>query len=280
MRRQHRFLSVLTALLLAAVTALTVGPAPSASAAGYPASIAALGDSISRGFNAGGWFSDWPSRSWSTGNDTAVVSHHRRLSRLNKTTTVRAYNDARTGAKMGELVTQAGSAVSQDAGYVTVLMGANDACTSTEAAMTPVPTFRSQFTSAMSVLMNQATPPRVLVAGIPNIYRLWNIGKDSSAARSAWNSFDICQSMLARPRSTDQADVDRRKRVRQRVVDYNRVLAEVCATHATCRYDGGAVFDYPFKLRHLSGWDYFHPNTSGQAALAEVTWKAGFWPNK
>ena len=60
---------------------------------------------------------------------------------------------------------------------------------------------------------------------------------------------------------------------------YNQALADVCATHATCKYDGGAVFGYPFKLSHLSTWDYFHPNTSGQAVLADVTWRAGFWPS-
>jgi hypothetical protein len=26
----------------------------------------------------------------------------------------------------------------------------------------------------------------------------------------------------------------------------------------------------------MSGWDYFHPNTSGQNVLAEVSWNNGF----
>ena len=285
MRRQHRFVSILTALVLATVTALLAGPASAArpggggGAAGYPASIASLGDSITRGFNAGGWYSDWPSRSWSTGSDSAVVSHYSRLTRLNQKTTVRAWNDADTGAKMNALAGQALTAKNQGAKYVTVLMGANDACTSTEAGMTSVATFRSQFANAMATLMTQASPPKVLVASIPDIYRLYTVGKNSSAARNAWNSFGICQSMLANPQSTDQADIDRRARVRQRVVDFNAQLAAVCATYATCKYDAGAVFGYQFQLSHLSTWDYFHPNTSGQAVLADVTWKAGFWPS-
>jgi hypothetical protein len=36
------------------------------------------------------------------------------------------------------------------------------------------------------------------------------------------------------------------------------------------------VFSYPFERSHLSSWDYFHPNTSGQNVLAEVSWAAGF----
>lgn len=282
MRRPHTLVSILTAVVLAAVTALTAGPAWVASAqaaTGHPTSIAALGDSITRGFNAGGWYSDWPSRSWSTGSDSAVVSHYSRLVKLSPQTTVSRWNDARTGAKMGELATQASSAVTQQAQYVTVLMGANDACTSTEAGMTSVAAFRSQFASAMTTLMGQTTQPKVLVASIPDIHQLWKVGKDSTAARNAWSAFGICQSMLANPRSTQKKDVDRRARVRQRVVDYNAALAAVCATYTTCKYDGGAVFNYRFQLSHLSTWDYFHPNTSGQAVLADVTWKAGFWPS-
>ncbi len=286
MRRQHTSVSILSAVVLALVTALTAGPASAAKPPGaggggggstsYPTSIASLGDSITRGFNAGGWYSDWPSRSWSTGSDSTVTSHYTRLSALNRKKAVSAWNDARTGAKMGELATQAAN---QRAQYVTVLMGANDACTSTEAGMTPVDTFRSQFSSAMTTLMAQDSKPRVLVASIPDLYQLWEVGRSSSSARNAWNSFGICQSMLANPQSTATEDEARRQRVRNRVIAYNQALADVCATHATCKYDGGAVFGYPFKLSHLSTWVYFHPHTSGQAVLADVTWRAGFWPS-
>ena len=289
MRRPLRPAAVLTSLVLAAVTALTAGPATAAKPPGtggggggggatsYPTSIASLGDSITRGFNAGGWYSDWPSRSWSTGSDSAVTSHYTRLAKLNRKKSVSAWNDADTGAKMAALPGQATQARSQGARYVTILMGANDACTSTEAGMTSVSDFGADFGSAMGILMDQATPPQVLVASIPDIHRLYEVGKDSSSARNAWSSFGICQSMLANPQSTQQADVDRRAKVRQRVGDFNAQLAAVCKTYATCKYDGGAVFGYPFELSHLSTWDYFHPNTSGQAVLADVTWRAGFW---
>lgn len=60
------------------------------------------------------------------------------------------------------------------------------------------------------------------------------------------------------------------------MIDYNTALAQVCATHVTCRFDGNAVFSYPFALSHVSTWDYFHPSTSGQRVLAEVTHAAGF----
>ncbi|GIH79948.1 GDSL-type esterase/lipase family protein [Planobispora longispora] len=273
-------------VLVALAGAVAAAPAPAHAAAVTPArspetarpvrvaatAMASLGDSITRGFNACGFYVDCPSRSWSTGTSTRVDSHYLRL--LADDPSMVAYNDARSGARIADLPGQAELAVSQRAGYVTILMGANDACTSSEAGMTSVADFEASFRTAMRTLVTGLPEASIFVASIPDVRRLWQVGKDSSAARSAWAAFGICQSMLARPRSTDQADVDRRERVRQRVADFNAVLAGVCAEQITCRYDGGAVFGYPFELSHVSRWDYFHPNTSGQRLLAEVTYPA------
>lgn len=244
----------------------------------YPGSMSSLGDSITRGFNAAGWFSDWTARSWSTGSYGSVKSHYNRLVALNPALSGHAYNDARTGAKMTELAGQAATATKRNVDYVTVLMGANDACTSTEAGMTTTSAFGTRFTAAMEVFEADPTPPSVFVASVPDLYRLYSVGKSNSSARAAWGAYGICQSMLANPRSTTQADVDRRARVRQRVVDYNSTLAQVCGEYVFCKYDGGAVFGYPFTLSQLSTWDYFHPNTAGQAVLADVSYRAGYWP--
>jgi lysophospholipase L1-like esterase len=266
-----RFAQALVAAVAALAVVVPTAPAQAAEAP-LPTSMAALGDSITRGFNACGWYVDCPSRSWSTGSTTSVNSHLARLQRLGPVT---AYNDARSGAKMSSLASQATTAASatQQAQYVTILLGANDACTSSESTMTPTATFAAQLDSGLAALKASAASPYVFIASIPDLKRLWQIGKDSFSARSAWSLFGVCQSMLANPRSTAQADVDRRNRVRQRVQDYNAILEQRCVAYGDhCRYDGGAVFGYPFTLSQVSSWDYFHPNTSGQAALASVTW--------
>jgi lysophospholipase L1-like esterase len=267
--RTLRFVQALIAVLLALAVVTPAAPAQAA-APPVPHSMAALGDSITRGFNACGWYVDCPSRSWSTGSTTSVNSHLARLQRLGPVT---AYNDARTGAKMSALAGQAVSAAAQGAQYVTILLGANDACTGSESTMTPVATFAAQVDSGLATLKAAPATPYVFIASIPDLKRLWQIGKDSFSARSAWSLFGICQSMLANPRSTTTADTARRDRVQQRVRDYNAALAAACAAYGDrCLYDGGAVFGYPFTLSQVSSWDYFHPNTSGQAALASVTW--------
>jgi lysophospholipase L1-like esterase len=67
---------------------------------------------------------------------------------------------------------QATQAVNQGARYVTILLGANDLCTSSPATMTPTDTFRAQFQQAMATLMSQDRKPYVYVSSIPNIHQL------------------------------------------------------------------------------------------------------------
>jgi lysophospholipase L1-like esterase len=265
-------------LLLAAGTGVLALAAPARAAAGPPpSSMASLGESISRGFNSCGFFVDCPSRSWSTGDDSAVNSQYLRIRAKNPAIAGHNNNDAKSGATSADLPAQAALAVSQRVDYVTILMGANDACTGAESTMTPVTTYRTRLDAALSALKSGLPGARVEVVSIPDIQRLWAAGKGNLLARGAWALFHICQSMLANPTSTAQADVDRRARVRQRVVDYNAELAQACAAYGgNCRFDGNAVFNYPFTLSQINGWDYFHPNTTGQAILAGVSYAAGF----
>lgn len=262
--------------LFAAALLLTPGAAHAFTSTGIPSSMASMGDSITKGFNACGWYVDCARASWSTGTDTAINSHYRRILAKNPAINGLNYNDAASGAKAIDLDAQAATVVSRNVDYVTVLMGANDACTSTEAGMTSVATFRTQVEAGLTRLKNGTPNSKIFVASIPDIKRLWFIGKDSSSARNAWSGFKICQSMLANPTSTLKADVDRRARVQQRVIDFNTQLQQVCALNVNCKFDNNATFNYQFQFSQVSGWDYFHPNASGQTALAATTYPAGF----
>ena len=266
-------------VLVVAVVALVAAPAALAEPGktGYPSSMASSGDSITRAFNTG-WlpFADWPSNSWSTGTSSAVNSHYRRILATNPAILGRNFNDAVTGADMADLNGQAQTAVSQRVEYVTVLMGANDVCASSEAAMTPVATFRAQLEQAMATLSTGLPNARIYLVSIPDVHQLWAIYKDSFSAQIVWTLGSICQSMLARPASTAPADVARRNRVRQRNIAYNTQLAQVCALYVHCRFDGNAIFNTAFVRSDVSTRDYFHPSVAGQTKLAAVTWTAGF----
>jgi lysophospholipase L1-like esterase len=263
---------------VACLTVVAGSPVAAGAQAGPPPnSMASLGDSITRGFNACGFFVECTSRSWSTGSSGSVQSHYLRIRAVNPAINGNNLNDARSGARASDLNRQAGIAVGQGVDYVTILIGANDACTSSEGSMTPVSTFRNQIDAALATLNTGLPNARVFVASIPNVYRLWEIGRGSAWIRFVWNTFDICQSLLANPGSTNPADEARRQRVRQRVVDYNTELADACADYGSrCDFDDNAVFATQFTLDQVSSWDYFHPDTDGQRVLASVTYAAGF----
>src|SRR5215210_2894636 len=118
--------------------AAVLAGAPQASASPpLPGSIAGIGDSITRATDVCCWYGDHPAQSWSTGGGAfdGIRSHYERLVALNPGIYGHNYNDSRAGAKMRDAEGQAQAAVAQQAAYVTILMGANDVCTSSPSTM-------------------------------------------------------------------------------------------------------------------------------------------------
>ncbi|MBW5484109.1 SGNH/GDSL hydrolase family protein [Streptomyces bambusae] len=235
-----------------------------------PGSIAAVGDSITRGFDACSVLADCPEASWATGTDPEVRSlASRLLGEAQAAGGGSSWNYAVTGSRMADLPAQLASAAQHRPDLVTVMVGSNDACRPTASAMTPVEDFRTGFEQALAGLRAASPKSQVYVSSVPDLQRLWEQGKESPVGRQIWK-LGICQSMLAEPDSVAPGAAARRGQVRERVVAYNEALREVCAKDALCRYDGGAVFQYPFTAQQLSRWDWFHPGKDGQARLAEL----------
>ncbi|MFI7017126.1 SGNH/GDSL hydrolase family protein [Streptomyces sp. NPDC050164] len=236
-----------------------------------PSSLAAVGDSITRGFDACDVLQDCPEASWATGASPEVGSLAVRL--LGRAGAAeRSWNYAVTGARMADLPGQIAQAVRQKPQLVTVMVGANDACRATPSAMTPVTEFRADFEDSLRSLRKALPKAQVFVASVPNLKRLWSEGRTSPMGKQVWQ-LGICPSMLGDADALDSAANLRRNTVQKRVEDYNKVLKEVCAEDKRCRYDGGAVYDYRFGTAQLSRWDYFHPSVNGQARLAEIAYR-------
>jgi lysophospholipase L1-like esterase len=269
MGRVARVVILALAMVLAGLVVQPAWAAPP-----LPSSMAAIGDSITRAYDVCCSYGDHPGQSWSTGYTSydGIASHYERIRQLNSAITGHAANDAVSGAKMAQAPTQAGQAVSQGARYVTILLGANDLCTSSVSTMTSTDSFRAQFSQAMAILMAQDRKPYVFVSSIPNIYQLWQVLHTNSLARWVWANFHICQSMLAASNTETQ-----RQQVKTREEAFNQVLAEECAKYSRCRWDNWAVYHYQFSASQVSTLDFFHPSLSGQASLARVTWAASWW---
>jgi lysophospholipase L1-like esterase len=297
----RRMVVALSALLVG--FALLAGPAE---ATKPPRTMAALGDSITRGYNTSGPGCptgpalDCPKNSWATGTNPAVDSVRERLDAISPQP-LTAYNDAVSGARAVNLLSQAQVAAAQDPDFVLIEIGANDACASTP---TPTATFRNQVRAALETLV--AANPRVYVQlmSIPDINQLRTIFTEppDQNALTRWQLFSVCQGLLANPLSTAPADEARRAAFREQVIAYNGALEAVCGEFKRCIWDGEAVFDSTFTSADVanvtnteglnvppfnqvpvfgpgfpnSTADYFHPSISGQAKLAEAAWATTF----
>ena len=217
--------------------------------------MAALGDSLTVGQGAGG-----TKGSWSTGTSAAVNSHYLRLNAQAPGVTTRNY--AQAGKKVSVLNAQAKDAVGARVEYVTILIGTNDVCRD----LTSVSTFRSQFSAALDTLQSGLPSARVFVASIPDWSRLYTLFSSDASVVAKWKSDDRCPSFLVKPSAT----------ALQRLADLNGVLAEVCAQHARCVYDGRAVFGHAFARGDYSTSDYFHFSVAGQAVLSALTFPIAF----
>ncbi len=283
-RRSRTVLAVVTAAALGAAGCDAVGgeSGPGAKEGGpsprptpvwdtSPSSVAAVGDSITTGFDACTVLADCPEVSWATGSSDKVDSLAVRL--LGKAGAAeRSWNYAVTGARMADLPGQMARAVRRAPQLVAVMAGANDACRDTASAMTPVADFRADFQEAMNTLREALPRTQVYVASVPNLKRLWSQGRTNALGKQIWK-LGICPSMLGDADALDAAATQRRETVHKRVEDYNKVLEEVCAADRRCRYDGGAVHAYRFGTEQLSRWDWFHPSVDGQARLAEIAYR-------
>ena len=282
MRRLRHLLAAALAIVVAFLGLATTAHATPAKV-GPPTRVTALGDSITRGYDSQGSgcvaFSDCQAFSWATGSNATVNSYFRRVQAINPSVVLSnptRGNDAVTGAKVGDVNGQALTAIAGNPDLVLILIGANDVCTSSEAAMTSVTDFRTRFQTAMTTLSTNLPDARVQVMSIPNIFNLWNVLHNNFLATLTWGVAGICQSMLANPTSTSTADTQRRLRVQQRNIDFNTQLQQVCAGYVHCRYDGGAAYNLAFAQSDVSTLDYFHPNASGQAKAAATAFSTTF----
>ena len=255
--------------LLAASVGSTQASTPAEAAPPLPTSMASTGDSLTRAYDVDWWhlLRDDPAESWATGNDD---SQYTRLVPADPAIAGHAYNLASSGAQMSALDAQLGAAASRHVGYVTVLMGANDLCTSSIASMTPTATFAAEFGQSLADFSAADPDATVFVSSIPNIYQLWSTEHSSFLAQLTWRIFGICQSMLA-PGNTE---AQRQEVVAQEQAD-NTALAAVCAAYPQCHWDGLATYRVDFTPDDISSVDYFHPSVAGQHLLAATTWQAG-----
>jgi lysophospholipase L1-like esterase len=228
-----------------------------------PSSMAATGDSLTRGFATGSpdcnFFGACPQYSWSTG--TSVNSHYERLRALNPALTGHATNAAQPGAPISAFAAQASAIAPSQPDYVTVMFGAADICFGSTTAAD----FTTRFRAGMDALFATSPNSRVLVASILNIESL----RAAALAGNPSATWTFCTTFF----NASPAD---RALLMGRVAQYNAVLETECATYTNCLFDGYALFDHVWSPAEVSTVDNVHPSAAGQQMMSQVLYDAGY----
>jgi lysophospholipase L1-like esterase len=273
------------ALLLAVSGCTTSAPepaTPTGTASATPSSVprptgpsttvAVMGDSLSRGYNACDHFGDCTAVSWAGGTDARVDSIASRLgARLDGPVTVK--NVAKSGSTVSDLAAQVPAAAASDPDLVTVLIGANDVCKASVDDMTSTEDYAATLGSALQQLVALAPGATILVASVPDPTAILDTAASDPTARFLW-SHGGCATALADPQSRSTEAEVRRAAVADRVREYDAALAGACGALPRCIYDGGALHGYTPTMAQLSALDRFHPSVAGLKELAALEWKA------
>lgn len=235
--------------------------------------LAVIGDSISIAVNACGEPGACPDSSWVQGTDPAVNSIASRLHAQSGTQPT-VINQARDGGDMADAVAGIGAVAAKKPDLVTILVGANDVCAPNASEMTSVDDFRTGLSTVLSELDAGAPDAAALVMSLPDLNQVWSLGKDNPRALALWSDFWGCRNLLRNPNSTDPQVEQSREAVADRAVEFNNVIADVCAAAPNCISDGGALYAHEFTVEQVSSIDFFHPSAAGQQAIAEIAWKA------
>ena len=268
------------ALLLAVLTACAGAPAPapvdldeleSSPTLSQVSTIGALGDSMTLGVNACAEPGRCTAASWATGDEPAVGSVAMRIGAANGSVPD-TVNAAKDGGTVADAVARVDEVIVAGPELVLVLLGGNDVCAADVDGMTSVDDFRASYTELLAALSEGLPDARVLALSIPDLHRLWEVGRDDEGTRQIWDSSPSCSNLLGDAAATDAAATERHDAVAARTDELNGVIAEVCAADSACVSDGGAVFAYEFSPAEISAIDHFHPSVAGQQVIAQIAW--------
>ena len=228
--------------------------------------------------------------SWATGDDATdlVFSHYERLKRLNPD--IVAHNFAISGSTSQDLDAQSSELlrVESELGAVTdyliVLIGANDLNVGTKEEM-PGPThYGFNIESSLRRILSQNARRHVLLVSLPKIHEVMDRSKNFAV-------YNVIGKKIRCDALRRNVYGNRMLFARKGTLAYqaSRMMAEMYRNEldrvaATLKADFPAleirsvrdydVINLDFKALSV---DCFHPSALGQALLAELTWRQGFW---
>lgn len=233
--------------------------------------MGALGDSISTGFDASG-VGDNFSLNWATGDGkkNGLKSHSTRLA-LHTDMQVTTANHAVAGSLAVDLIDQSLALAKEEPDYATILIGANDVCSWPTDYQEKLEDFKNTITEVTETLIGANKDVKILIVGLPNMLRLYELGKAHSC-QFIWDITGVCKPLMSSKQTKEG-----RLAFLERIKDANAVFEHIAETHMDNVKYSEALFNLKFEWAHVSGLDCFHPSAVGHATISEETWKEGWY---
>lgn len=232
----------------------------------YPDAMAAIGDSITRAVFADGTLDGLaegqPQHSWATGYEAGdgVNSHYERILAQNGDIAGKNFNNAVSGARIDDFVTQANATIPMAPDYVTVFLGHNDLCVDTVAQIPSNAVFEAYVRAGLDTLIAGLPDAQIVVLELVDVAQLYDCCSDDWGCQFAWWLYSVCQSV------TNSSSGDRAI-VRQRTIEFNNILRNVSAEKGVLFEDD--IFEQVFSRSDVNSSDCFHPSLAGHSKIAE-----------
>ncbi len=231
--------------------------------------------------------------SWTSGMKTS--SHFAKLTqyfhRTEPTAILKMYNLAISGSKSQDLVPQANQLYkAMQSGnykaikYITVLVGANDACNQNYSEGTPISMMEDSLKTVFSILaqIKQDEPIRILVSGIPKIpdvgYPEIQMAKSIGGISCNYiqtHLFKAC-TLLTTWKTKPEYEasvaivVQKNELLRRVVQEANELYPNLSVVYTDM------MFDRKISVKDLA-IDCFHPNQIAQSIISEKLWPQQPW---
>ncbi len=229
--------------------------------------------------------------SWATGSgaNDIVLSHYERLKTAEPDLV--KFNFAVSGAESSDLSDQLKHLLDQEEKtgrpieYVTIFVGANDLGSAAADGITPPLEFVGNIESVARQLLERSPERFLLFVGLPQIHQIFEKSEKLEAYKVlGWdiNCGDMRRKVYGNMtvfQPDEQASYEQTKSI---FAAYEKGIAalpeRLSLEFPKAQLKAVTGYKNPLGVAKSLSIDCFHPSEWGQAALAEMTWNGGFWP--
>ncbi len=231
------------------------------------------------------------SLSWATGSgaNDIVLSHYERLKTAEPDLV--KFNFAVSGAESSDLSDQLTLLFDQERKvgkpieYVTIFIGANDLGSATSDSITSPIQFVGNIEAMARQLLQSYQERFILFVGLPQIHQVFEKSEKLEAYKLlGWdiNCGDMRRKVYGNMTIFQPDQEQAYQQTKAIFAAYERGIAalpeRLSLEFPKAQLKAVTGYKNPLGVAKSLSIDCFHPSEWGQAALAEMTWNGGFWP--